>query len=552
MSQLNSDLTLAFLFACSVKTTLVLAVAWMIVPALRGQSAALRHLVWTAAVLASLMIPFLTLLLPAWHSAALGHASEMLSRQHAVAPTTKVESLPAMLVEAGVSSPLVTSMTDLLLFIWAVGVLLFVLRLLAGLVRLKRTSAHAKSCSHKAWVSWASELAARRGLASRARLLQCADPLAMPLTWGIFRPQILVPAGAGEWSSECRRMVLAHELAHIARYDWLWQICAELMRAIYWFHPLAWIAAGNLRHESERACDDCVLNTGFSASDYADQLLALARTLGNSSPNWAAALAVARPCSLERRLIAVLNPSINRKGLPRATRLITAIAAMSLLLPLAALRLPAQKLSGKFEGTVHDPSGTAVRNATVIMNNANTTEMTTTNADGYFSFKSLPAGEYAVKVLKRGFEEYRAPQVVLEPGRESSLNLTLKVGAVMEEVDVVADGTVQPLPESETGGKPTRLRLGGDVEAPKLITKVQPAYPPTAKAAGVQGTVILHAIVGMDGKPLSLRVMNKDVDPDLARASVEAVSQWRYLPTLLNGEPIEVDTTVKVNFKLLD
>lgn len=243
----------------------------------------------------------------------------------------------------------------------------------------------------------------------------------------------------------------------------------------------------------------------------------------------------------------MLDPSINRRGLSRAKGLITAIAAMSLLLPLAALRLPAQNLSGKFEGTVHDPSGTAVRNATVIMNNAkaNTTEMTTTNGDGNFSFKSLPAGEYELRVLKRGFEVYRAPQVVLQPGHESSLNLTLKVGAVMEEVDVVADGP-------ETGRKPTRLRLGGDIEAPKLITRVQPAYPAAAKGAGVQGTVILHAIVGMDGKPLSLRVMNKDVDPDLARASVEAVSQWRYLPTLLNGEPIEVDTTIKVNFKLLD
>src|SRR5262249_42492604 len=91
-------------------------------------------------------------------------------------------------------------------------------------------------------------------------------------------------------------------------------------------------------HERERACDDSVLNTGFSASDYADQLLALARTLGNSSPNWAGALAVARPCSLERRLIALLNPSINRRGPSRATGLITAIAAMSLLLSLAALR----------------------------------------------------------------------------------------------------------------------------------------------------------------------------------------------------------------------
>ena len=62
--------------------------------------------------------------------------------------------------------------------------------------------------------------------------------------------------------------------------------------------------------------------------------------------------------------------------------------------------------------------------------------------------------------------------------------------------------------------------------------------------------MILHAVIGMDGTPLSLRVMNREIDSDLARAAVEAVSQWRYRPTLLNGDPIEVETTIMVNFKL--
>jgi TonB family protein len=179
----------------------------------------------------------------------------------------------------------------------------------------------------------------------------------------------------------------------------------------------------------------------------------------------------------------------------------------------------------------------------------NTTEMTTTDTDGKFSFKSLPAGAYELRILKRGFEEYRAPQV-LESGREAWINTTLKIGAVMEEVDVVPEGTVKRLPDSEGGGEPTRLRLGGDIQAPKLITKVQPLYPAPAKTAGSQGTVILHAVIGLDGRPLSLRVMNKDIDPELARASVEAVSQWRYQPTLLNGKPVEVDTTIEVHFTL--
>lgn len=249
----------------------------------------------------------------------------------------------------------------------------------------------------------------------------------------------------------------------------------------------------------------------------------------------------------------MLNPSINRSQISRRAGVFTMLVALCFLLALAGVRLPAQDLSGNFGGTIHDPSGAGVRNATVIMTNhkSNTIVMTASDGDGNFSFKPLPAGDYEMKVAKRGFEIYRVPRIVLEPGREAFQNITLEVAAVMEEVDVVPEGTVKALPGSETGAKTSRVRLGGEVQATKLLNKVIPVYPATAKAAGVQGTVILHAVIGMDGKPLSLRVMNSQADPELARAAVESVSQWRYRPTLLNGEPIEVDTTIMVNFSLL-
>jgi TonB family protein len=178
-------------------------------------------------------------------------------------------------------------------------------------------------------------------------------------------------------------------------------------------------------------------------------------------------------------------------------------------------------------------------------------EMTASDAQGNFNFSALPAGEYEMSVLKRGFEEYRVPLAVLEPGRESSQKVTLKIAPNIEEVDVVTEGTAQAMPGTEKVGKPVRIRIGGNVQAAQVLQKVQPVYPGSAKAAGVQGTVILHAVVGMDGTPLSLRVMNPEVDPELVRGAVEAVSKWRYRPTLLNGDPVEVDTTIMVNFKLL-
>jgi TonB family protein len=349
-------------------------------------------------------------------------------------------------------------------------------------------------------------------------------------------------------------MVLAHELAHIARHDWFLQICAEVARCFYWFHPLVWLATARLRQESERASDDAVLRSGIAPSDYASQLLDLARTLENSSRAWSSALAIARPSNLERRFAAMLNPSINRRSLSARTKFLIPLLALTLLLPLAALRLTAQNLSGKISGSIHDISGTGVANATIIMSNhagdtMDMITMSTSDRDGNFSFKALPAGEYELKVMKRGFEPFRLSQVTLESGRDFFQSITLQPGTIMEEVEVVPNGTARPRP-SGAAGKPSRIRVGGDIEAPHLITKAQPVYPESAKSAGVSGIVILHAIISKDGKPLSLRVMNSQIDPDLARSAVEAVSQWRYTPTLLNGEPIEVDTTVMVNFSL--
>jgi TonB family protein len=248
----------------------------------------------------------------------------------------------------------------------------------------------------------------------------------------------------------------------------------------------------------------------------------------------------------------MLNPTLNRQVLSRQTKLLATVVAFLLLLPLAALRVRAQDLSGPLTGSIYDPSGAHIPNATIIMTNwkTNLTDMTTSGTDGNFEFKVLPAGEYQMEVVKPGFAEYKAPHVVLVAGREALQTVTLNVGAVTEEVDVVAVGTAKTSTE-EAGHKTIRVRIGGDVQAPKIITKVQPVYPEAAKAAGTQGTVLLHAVIGMNGNPLSLRVMNSEVDPQLARAAVEAVSQWRYRPTLLNGEPIEVDTTITVNFKLM-
>jgi beta-lactamase regulating signal transducer with metallopeptidase domain len=198
----------------------------------------------------------------------------------------------------------------------------------------------------ESWEQMVSGLQTRLRITRPLQILLSLDPASMPLTWGFFRPRILLPAGAMEWSPDRRRTVLSHELAHIARHDWPAQIFAELTRALYWFHPLVWFACARLRSESERACDDSVLNSGVDPSHYATQLLDLARTLKDAHRGWSTALAIARPTNLERRFIAMLNPNLNRGGISRRMGLLLKLAAFCLILPLSAIRLPGQNLAG--------------------------------------------------------------------------------------------------------------------------------------------------------------------------------------------------------------
>src|SRR5258708_7242102 len=93
-----------------------------------------------------------------------------------------------------------------------------------------------------------------------------------------------------------------------------------------------------------------------------------------------------------------------------------------------------------------------------------------------------------------------------------------------------------------------RIRQGGSVQAALLVNKVQPVYPPLARQTRISGTVRLHALISKSGSVESLEVISGH--PLLVRSAMDAVQQWKYKPTLLNGEPVEVDTTIDVIFSL--
>ena len=105
-----------------------------------------------------------------------------------------------------------------------------------------------------------------------------------------------------------------------------------------------------------------------------------------------------------------------------------------------------------------------------------------------------------------------------------------------------------PPPQAALASPPQRIRVGGNVQQANLLQKVTPAYPPDAKEARIQGVVHLAVIIGKDGTVQNVEVLSGH--PLLVQAAMDAVKQWLYKPTLLNGSPVEVITQIDVNFTL--
>ena len=119
------------------------------------------------------------------------------------------------------------------------------------------------------------------------------------------------------------------------------------------------------------------------------------------------------------------------------------------------------------------------------------------------------------------------------------------MGGVLGGVIGGVASSAPPPPKPKQSGP---LRVGGNVQSARIINRIQPVYPPLARQTRISGTVRLHAIIGKDGTIQQLEVMSGH--PLLQQAALDAVRQWRYQPTLLNGDPVEVDTTIDVIFSL--
>jgi beta-lactamase regulating signal transducer with metallopeptidase domain len=321
-----------------LKSTLVLGAAALGALALRRASAASRHFVWALSLAALLALPALTLALPGWRPAVLAvipHPSPPAPESGFGAEISRfVSTAPLAGLPASIDGRPGFPLGAVLLVVWALGAVVVLARLGMGIAAVRRVAREAEVVDDRAWTEMVERLGASVGVRRPVRLLR-SGAAAMPMTWGSLRPAILLPADADGWDEERRRVVLLHELAHVARRDCLTQCLAEVACALHWFHPGAWWAARQMRLEREQACDDRVLTAGARASEYALHLLNVARAY--RPPVSAAALAMARPSQLEGRLRAVLETERDRRGVTPRVGAVCAGAVALAVLPLAVV-----------------------------------------------------------------------------------------------------------------------------------------------------------------------------------------------------------------------
>ncbi len=344
---MSSEAIFSVFISTSIKSIAVLAAAWIVAFLMRGRSAASRHLVWIGAAVALLVLPFLTIALPQLSmpgTALVSSAAAVFQTTVTARPASQTAGLPETshpnptTSTSPASARTIVNWRFWVLSFWAAGVVLAIARMILGNIVVWRVRRRATPFADRAL---GQELAQTLGISSHVDILE-SRARSMPMTIGFLRPAVFLPADAAEWSEDRRRSVLLHELAHISRADVAAQLFARVAFSLYWWNPLAWMAARAMTKERERATDDLVLNTGTRASDYAAHLLEIARTAVLApSLNWAA-IAMARPSKgrrseLEARLIAILDANANRNSASRAWSWIAAAIAIALVAPLAAV-----------------------------------------------------------------------------------------------------------------------------------------------------------------------------------------------------------------------
>lgn len=547
-----------------IKATLVLLAAHAIIPCLRRRSAAERHALWAASLAMAAVVPLLAWLLPSWEPAWAQRAADAwpAAFSRGVAATSAGDIVVrATDVEAGA-----WAVSALVPALWMLGSTILFGRFAVHALRMRRVAASGV-LQHSHHTVIANEVASRLGL-RRPELIHSGE-VAIPLAWGVSRAHLLLPRSADAWSDERVRAVCAHEMAHIARGDWLAHLLAEVACRVYWFHPLVWMARNRLGRESEQAADDIVLGLGTSGPDYASHLLDIVRAArSHASPS--PTVAMARGSGLERRIGVLLDGFVNRARLSRrrATAIgVSASAAAAVVATLGATAPAAIEIRTSNLPPIDDSVAGLGGDDSAPVQDIRLLDRAPADTAPSVAEYTTPV-LYSDEARRAGLEGTVVVQAQVDAGgRVNAPRVTRVLGAGLDQNAVVAVRQWRFRPGTRNGvAVPMTVEIaiaftlrndrinaqiandmvslvGPGVTPPQAVRVAQPGRLGT----GAAGTVVLDVVLLENGTPRIVRIL-RSLGPDADDAAVHAFEQWRFSPASKDGRPIKVRMNAEVRF----
>jgi beta-lactamase regulating signal transducer with metallopeptidase domain len=332
LTQADSARAVATVYTVSLLATVPLVIVAILAFVLRRSSAEGRTLAWRSAIVA-LIVVYIGRQLPlhwiAWVvPSALAAPLVALGR-------VQVTGASGVVLQ---STHAAGGFVDGLFIVYLVGVTLV---LGPTLVAMLLASLRLRRAVHTRGGRWETAVYdARRALGVTRQVRLYVDRTAsVPMTWGAFRPVIVLPTSATSWSPEQLKIVLLHELGHVRANDWAFNLAARFACALYWFHPGVWWAARSLRDDCEIACDDTVIAAGVRRSDYAELLVDAASSIQQGCVARTPALALTRVRGLRARIAAVLDVRHDVRPLRRGWATVATLGTLGVAGPVSAVQL---------------------------------------------------------------------------------------------------------------------------------------------------------------------------------------------------------------------
>jgi TonB family protein len=559
----------------------LLVVAASVLPGLaRLNAPASRYVFWQGVLMACLLLPLLqtpqrVLIEPPPGRAVAGRSIALAGAPSIAAPPETFDwwTIVLALLCAGTSVRLTWTI---------VGA--------ARLARLRRAGVVAPQHEH-------GELRARVGRRAEIRYV---DAVRQPVTFGVYRPVVLLPSALRDQPMDVREAVVAHELSHVRRFDALWVIVEEAIRAVLWFHPAIWWVVRRVRLAREYVVDECAIGLTGRRRAYLQALLTFAE-----APQTAHATAFGGRRHLFDRIT-----QIAREDVMSSTRLLLTSFVLVLAIIVSARYVvqafpmtqettatAAEFKAGPLERAASplgpdQPRPVKIRDvAPVFPDDPVAHEMradikvrVTLDQSGAVTEARIIGFGAAIRggQLRADGDDTpakveRMQQVGLrfapsEPMVTASVFRTafrgfmdaaviaarqwqyepVPNGPVAFDVTIRFEGeNVQPTSPPVAADSPLAqgaIRVGGNIQPPPKVHDVRPIYPDDAKRNGIQGVVVMEIRVEGDGTVSRARVMESM--PALDAAALEAVRQWQFRPTLLNGVPTPIVMSTTVHFKL--